>query len=142
MLAFGKRLGEVCRGGEVIELVGDIGAGKTTLTKGIAAGMGVEDEVQSPTFTLSRTYQTLRGGTLAHYDFYRLADPGILSAELHEAAHARDTTVVIEWADTVQHVLPDDRLKVAITTGDTEDSRRVVLRAGGPRSRQVVEALR
>jgi len=141
MLAFGHRLGALCHGGEVIELIGDIGAGKTTLTKGIASGLGVEDDVQSPTFTLSRTYHTSGGGILAHYDFYRLSDPGILGLELADATHTADTTVVIEWADTVQHVLPEDRVTLEIAAS-SEESRRVVLHAGGPKSRKLVEALR
>ncbi|MEO5949349.1 MAG: tRNA (adenosine(37)-N6)-threonylcarbamoyltransferase complex ATPase subunit type 1 TsaE [Candidatus Saccharimonas sp.] len=141
MLAFGRQLGELCHGGEVIELVGDIGAGKTTLTKGIAAGMGVDDEVQSPTFTLSRTYHTKKGGILAHYDFYRLNDPGILGMELADASHADDTTVVIEWADTVQHVLPEDRIILKIAAF-SEEGRHVTLIAQGPKGILLVEALK
>lgn len=138
MQQFGRQIGAACRGGEVIELIGDIGAGKTTLTKGIAAGMGVVDEVQSPTFTLSRTYDTSRGGILAHYDFYRLNDPGILSAELADASLSPITTVVIEWADVVSHVLPKDRLSVTIVAS-SEDARRVRLVSGGPKSKHLME---
>jgi len=141
MMQFGRRIGAACHGGEVIELIGDVGAGKTTLTKGIADGLGVEDEVQSPTFTLLRTYHTREGGVLAHYDFYRLTDPGILSAELADATLAGDTTVVVEWADTVHHVLPQDRLRLSILA-TSEDGRHVSLHAGGPRSTKTLEALR
>jgi len=140
MQEFGRQIGAACSGGEVIELIGDIGAGKTTLAKGIAAGMGVLDEVQSPTFTLSRTYETSRGGVLAHYDFYRLNDPGILSAELADAARSPETTVVIEWADVVSHVLPKDRVSVAIVAS-AEESRRVKLTSGGPKSKTLMEML-
>jgi tRNA threonylcarbamoyladenosine biosynthesis protein TsaE len=141
MLAFGRHLGAVCHGGEVIELIGDIGAGKTTLTKGIAVGMGVDDEVQSPTFTLSRTYRTTSGNILVHYDFYRLSDPGILGAELAEAVHATDTTVVIEWGDTVQHVLPEDRLRLNIVAS-SDEGRIVTASAGGIRSQKLLENVR
>ena len=141
MQQFGRRIGTACSGGEVIELIGDIGAGKTTLTKGIAAGMGVVDDVQSPTFTLSRTYETPKGGVLAHYDFYRLNDPGILSAELADATRSPSTTVVIEWADVVSHVLPEDRLSVMLVAS-AEESRQVRLVAGGTRSRLLMETLR
>ena len=141
MLQFGQRLGKECKGGEVIELIGDIGAGKTTLTKGIATGLGVTDEVQSPTFTLSRTYHTSKDAVLMHYDFYRLADPGILRMELEEATTASDTIVVIEWADTVQDVIPHDRLTVTITASGEE--RRVLhLDAGGAKSTALMEKLR
>lgn len=141
MMQFGHRLGAACHGGEVIELIGDVGAGKTTLTKGIAAGLGVDDEVQSPTFTLLRTYHTKERGILAHYDFYRLTDPGILSAELADATRMADTTIVVEWADTVHHVLPHDRLRLTITV-TSEEGRHIDMTAGGPRSTKTLEALR
>ena len=140
MQQFGRQVGAACSGGEVIELIGDIGAGKTTLTKGVAAGMGVVDEVQSPTFTLSRTYETPKGSVLAHYDFYRLNDPGILSAELADASRSPFTTVVIEWADVVSHVLPKDRLSITITA-TAEEGRQVRLVAGGPKSVGLMEML-
>src|ERR1044072_91110 len=85
MISLGTRLGEVLRGGECIELVGDVGTGKTTLTKGIAKGLGVDDEVQSPSFTISRTYPARDELELHHYDFYRLSDPGIMRYELAES---------------------------------------------------------
>jgi tRNA threonylcarbamoyladenosine biosynthesis protein TsaE len=82
MKLFGEKIGSFLRGGETIELVGDVGAGKTTLTKGIALGMGVDEDVQSPSFTISRLYTTPGGISLAHYDFYRLSDAGIMGDEL------------------------------------------------------------
>ena len=82
LIELGVTLGSLLRGGETIELVGDIGAGKTTLTKGLARGMGIAEEVQSPTFTLSRVYDAPNGRRLAHYDFYRLNNAGIMQAEL------------------------------------------------------------
>ena len=115
MRAFGEQLGAQLRGGEVIELIGDVGAGKTTLTKGIVRGMGSDETVQSPTFTLSRVYEAdkLR---LVHYDFYRLNDPGILRDELAETINDAGTVTVIEWAGIVEGVLPDDHIKIAITS--------------------------
>ena len=69
MRELGAAIGRAVSGGEVLELVGDIGAGKTTLTKGIARAMGIDEPVQSPTFTISRVYDSPRGLSLAHYDF-------------------------------------------------------------------------
>lgn len=141
MKAFGARLGALLRGGEVLELVGDVGAGKTTLTKGIAEGMGVDEDVQSPSFTISRVYEDLPSGLrMAHYDFYRLHDAGIMADELHEAAHDAQTVTVIEWADIVAGVLPADRLTVSVAS-PTETSRAVTLTPHGARARQLVEAL-
>lgn len=137
---FGNTVGALLRGGEVIELVGDVGAGKTTLTKALAVGMGIVEDVQSPTFTLSRTYGTPSGLTLVHYDFYRLQEPGILTAELEESLSRQDCVVVIEWADIVQGVLPEDRLTITITATD-EQARRLSVHAGGEKSIALRERL-
>lgn len=126
MHELGVRIGGKLGGGEVIELVGDVGAGKTTLTKGIAQGLGVTEDVQSPSFTISRVYEAPRGLTLAHYDFYRLHDAGIMAHELADAAGDPHTVAIIEWADVVQGVLPDDRISIHITS-PSETSRHVVV---------------
>lgn len=141
MKAFGARLGALLEGGEVLELVGDVGAGKTTLTKGIAEGMDVTEDVQSPSFTISRVYDELPSGLrLAHYDFYRLHDAGIMADELHEAAHDERTVTIIEWADIVAGVLPGDRLTVTIVS-PTESSRDMTVTAQGPRSQRLLGRL-
>ncbi len=115
MRQLGKSLACQLKGGAVVELVGDVGAGKTTLTKGIAKGLGIEEEVQSPSFTLSRLYETPQGLQLAHYDFYRLHDPGILADELADTMGRSDTIVIIEWADIVASVLPGMHIRVTIS---------------------------
>lgn len=138
--AFGAKLGAALRGGEVIELVGDVGAGKTTLTKAIAVGMGVADDVGSPSYTLSQVYDAGRGLRLAHYDFYRLDDPGILASELGEVLSDERTVTVIEWGDIVSGVLPPDHVRISLTPlGETE--RQLVLAAGGTKSEQVLGRL-
>lgn len=114
MLALGTKLGEAFKGGEVVELVGDVGAGKTTLTKGIAKGLQIDEDVQSPTFTLSREYEGRDGLKLHHYDFYRLNDPGVVAHSLEESATDDHTVTVVEWAETVAHVLPKERLVVRL----------------------------
>ena len=142
MKAFGAQLGALLRGGEVIELVGDVGAGKTTLTKGIADGLRIDEGIQSPSFTISRVYAAPSGVQLAHYDFYRLHDAGIMADELHETIHDPRTTTIIEWAEIISGVLPDDRLTISIT-GDASDehARHVALKAGGEKSRVLMEKL-
>lgn len=116
MKLFGKTLGTLLKGGEVIELVGDVGAGKTTLTKGIAEGLGVDEDVQSPSFTISRVYKAARGLCFNHYDFYRLRDAGIMANDLHEAMGDAQAVTVIEWAAIVEGVLPTGRLTIEITS--------------------------
>ncbi|HMQ96015.1 MAG TPA: tRNA (adenosine(37)-N6)-threonylcarbamoyltransferase complex ATPase subunit type 1 TsaE [Candidatus Saccharibacteria bacterium] len=140
MRGFGQAIGRVLHGGEVIELVGDIGAGKTTLTKGIAMGLGVTEPVQSPTFTISRIYQTPNHVQLAHYDFYRLQDAGILSEEIAEMMQDERTVTVIEWAGAVDAVLPEDRLKIVITS-TSETARQLDIVAGGSVSNRLKEEL-
>ena len=138
MKQLGAQIGASVRGGETIMLIGDIGAGKTTFTKGLALAMGISEDVQSPTFTISRVYDTSDSRVLAHYDFYRLSDPGIMRAELTEAAHDSNTVTVIEWGDVVADALSKDVLSVKITlTG--EDSRSVELTATGAAQRIIEE---
>lgn len=121
-VALGESLGRHLRGGEVIDLVSDLGGGKTTLTRGLAHGAGSSNHVASPTFTMSKTYDS---GALRihHFDFYRLEEAGIMANELAEIIGQDSDIVIIEWSDIVQHVLPDVRLTIRITqTG--EDTRQ------------------
>jgi tRNA threonylcarbamoyladenosine biosynthesis protein TsaE len=114
------QLGSQLRGSEVIELISDVGGGKTTFVRGLAKGMGSTDTVASPTFTISREYRA-GARTLYHFDFYRLNDPGIVANELAEAVSDPTGVVVIEWANIVENVLPADKLTIAIkSTSETE----------------------
>jgi tRNA threonylcarbamoyladenosine biosynthesis protein TsaE len=142
MKTFGATLGALLKGGEVIELVGDVGAGKTTLTKGIASGMEIDEDIQSPSFTISRVYDTPKGLHLSHYDFYRLQDAGIMANELHETVNDPATVTIIEWAEIIAGVLPEDRLTVTIkNSADNEHARTIELIAGGAKSGQLLKEL-
>lgn len=142
MKELGARLGAFLRGGEVIELVGDVGAGKTTLTKGVAAGLQIDEDVQSPSFTISRVYDAANDLRLVHYDFYRLHDAGIMADELRETIHDPKTVTIIEWAEIINGVLPVDRLTVTITpVAADEHARTVEIIAGGDSSRAVLEKM-
>lgn len=115
-----ERIARKLRGGEVIELASDLGGGKTTFTRGLAAGLGSTDAVASPTFTLSREYG---GGHLRiyHFDFYRLSEAGIMNDELAELVGDPEGVVVVEWAELVHDVLPEARLRVQFAaTGEAE----------------------
>lgn len=106
-------IGHNLRGGEVIKLVSDIGGGKTTLVKGVAKGAGSNDHVSSPSFTIRNDYQA-RNITIAHFDFYRLSEPGIVKDMLREELVNPTTVVIIEWASLVSDVLPVDHITIAI----------------------------
>ena len=101
-----------------IELVGDVGAGKTTFTKGLARGLEIAEEITSPTFTISKVYENSRGQKLVHYDFYRLENPGIMVEDLFENLQDPQTVTVIEWADTVNEILPANHLRLEILIND------------------------
>lgn len=117
--AIGKRM----RGGEVVELVSDLGGGKTTFTRGLVQGIGSKDRVASPTFTISREYA---GGRFRvyHFDFYRLQDAGVMADELREIITDPEAVTVVEWGEVVHHVLPTERLHIRITATN-EHSRRL-----------------
>ena len=103
----------------MIELIGDLGSGKTAFVRGLVRGMGSDDQVRSPSFTLSNQY---RAGklTLHHFDFYRLKEPGIMARELAEILEDPHAIVVVEWGGIAEAILPQDRLTVRIRpTGDT-----------------------
>lgn len=122
--ALAEKIGSLLKGGEVYQLVGDVGAGKTTFVKGLAKGLKVDDEVQSPSFTISRQYEGRDNLQLVHYDFYRLTDPGIMANEVEEMVHDATTITVIEWADIVEGVLPENHLTLTFTA-PTETSRHI-----------------
>lgn len=118
-------VGQKLRGREVIELVSDLGGGKTTFVRGLANGMGSRDAVRSPSFTLSNEYRA-KNQTLYHFDFYRLSEPGIMRDELAEALDNPAAIVAVEWAGIVEDILPEKRLKIAIqATG--EESRELTI---------------
>lgn len=124
----GQKIGALLKGGETIELIGDVGAGKTTFTKGLAVGLGIDEDVQSPSFTISRVYDARDGLMLAHYDFYRLNDAGIMADELMETSQDKTAVTVIEWADIVEGVLPKDRIAITFAA-PSEDERTLTISA-------------
>ena len=115
----GEKIGQRLRGGETIELVSDLGGGKTTFVRGLAKGLGSADKVASPSFTIKREYYA-EDLSLHHFDFHRLHEPGEILHDLAEVINQPCNVVVVEWADIVQGVLPTKRLTVTIkTTGET-----------------------
>ncbi len=123
--ALAAQIGVRLRGGETIELVSDIGGGKTTFTRGLVRGAGSQDHVSSPTFTISNVYRAPKF-SIGHFDFYRLGEAGIIEHSLHEAIDTKEDVTIVEWSDVVKHVLPKERLTIHIkSTG--EESRELEL---------------
>lgn len=100
-----------------MELISDLGGGKTTFVRGLARGFSSNDKVASPSFTISKVYKS-RDKELHHFDFYRLHEAGIAARELAELIGEPNIVVVVEWGDVVQGVLPVERLKIRIKTVD------------------------
>lgn len=140
-LSLGKTIGSMLRGGEIIELVGDVGSGKTTFARGIALGLGIDEYVQSPSFTISRQYDGRNGIELVHYDFYRLKDAGIMADDLKETTGNKKTVVIVEWSEAVKEVLPRDKLRIIITPMANE-SRKLSLVSEGEISDKLVERIK
>ncbi len=122
-LAF--KIGRVLKGGEVIELLSDLGGGKTTFVKGLAKGMGIDSVVQSPTFALSQIYKATNGRELHHFDFYRLTEPGIMAAEFAESLDQSNAVTVVEWGEMVHNILPKDRITVSLSVPGDDEIRKI-----------------
>lgn len=145
-VALGERLGKDLRAGDVLVLTGDLGAGKTQLTKGIAAGMGVVDDVTSPTFNILMVYEGEQM-PLYHFDLYRLDDPDQLEDIGFYDALEGDGPCVIEWGEQFSDEIGPERLDVFLTRLDDqagvgeEPSREVRLVAHGVRAEELVAGL-
>lgn len=134
-----KRLAEALGGlvgpGDVLLLAGDLGAGKTTLTQGLARGLGVAEQVTSPTFTLARTYvcHNRAGLRLHHLDMYRIDNlEEALDMGLADEFVEEDAVTVVEWGDVVTPVIPSSFLEIRITYGEPDEVRRLALQLVGP----------
>ncbi|MGW1404778.1 tRNA (adenosine(37)-N6)-threonylcarbamoyltransferase complex ATPase subunit type 1 TsaE [Streptomyces sp. NPDC002403] len=133
MQALGRRIAAILRPGDLVMLTGELGAGKTTLTRGLGEGLGVRGAVTSPTFVIARVHPSLTGGpALVHVDAYRLGGGLDEMEDLDLDVSLPESVVVVEWGDGKVEELSDDRLQVVIdrAVGDTDDERRVVTLVG------------
>ena len=108
----GRALGSILKSGDVVCLSGDLGTGKTAFTNGIACALGIDDYITSPTFTIVNEYKTEL--PLYHFDVYRIADPDEMYDIGFEEYLYGDGVVVIEWAELIKDILPDDIIWVKI----------------------------
>jgi tRNA threonylcarbamoyladenosine biosynthesis protein TsaE len=128
--SLGARIGSLLRAGDVVSLSGDLGAGKTVFAKGLAAALGVHDDVVSPTFTLVREYSGV-SVPFVHIDVYRLDR----FQELHDLGFdelvSGSTVTVVEWGDRISALLPVERLDVMLQFGESDDDRVVSITPAG-----------
>ena len=109
----GKKIGEEARPGEVYTLIGDLGVGKTVFTQGLAAGLGITEPVNSPTFTILQSYEEGRL-PFYHFDVYRIGDISEMDEIGYEDCFYGDGVSLIEWADLIREILPDHYTQITI----------------------------
>ncbi len=136
-IALGERLGRRLEAGALVLLRGELGAGKTTLARGLARGAGYKGRVSSPTFALAHVYRGTRL-TVHHLDLYRVAKGADSELGLDELLADPRAAVVVEWPDAAGGAWPKDRLEVSLS--HVPGGRRVVTKATGPRARKVLES--
>lgn len=133
MRDLGRLIAGVLAPGDLVMLTGELGAGKTTLTRGLGEGLGVRGAVTSPTFVIARVHPSLGDGpALVHVDAYRLGGGLDEMEDLDLDVSLPESVVVVEWGDGKVEELSDDRLQVLIhrAVGDTDDERRTVTLVG------------
>jgi len=127
-IQLGQNLARRLKRGDFVALIGDLGSGKTVLTKGIAKGLGVKNAryVNSPTFVIIKEYKGKL--PLYHFDLYRLDHPGILDSENFEEYFYGGGVTVVEWADKIKELLPKKRWEVRMSVV-AQDKRKVEIKA-------------
>lgn len=138
-IEFGKKLATHLTEGACICLDGDLGAGKTHLTKGIAMGLGITEDITSPTFTIVQEYES--NLNLYHFDMYRLADIDELYAIGFEDYLRSNQIMIIEWSQNVKDALPNDRIEIFIEYTDIPNQRKFNLEAFGNKSQKILKKL-
>ena len=110
----GKKLGEEAKPGSVFTLIGDLGVGKTVFTQGLAAGLGIDEPVTSPTFTIMQIYDEGRL-PLYHFDVYRIGDVSEMDEIGYEDYFYGDGVTLIEWADLIKEIIPREHVRITIS---------------------------
>lgn len=128
----GFQIGEKARPGDVYTLVGDLGVGKTVFTKGLAKGLGIEEPVSSPTFTIVQIYEEGRM-PLYHFDVYRIGDVEEMDEIGYEDCIYGEGVSLIEWADLIEEILPEHYVEIKIEkdSGRGFDFRRITVEEKG-----------
>lgn len=137
----GDLIGRRLKGGEVIELVSDLGGGKTTLVRGLARGAGSSTAVASPTFTLQKIYKA-QDLEIHHFDFYRLDKAGVIAGMLEESLGDPKVVTVIEWSQLISGVLPPARLIIELEPVATSSDGRLISIKYRPSEQKLVEQLK
>lgn len=124
-IAFAEKVGSLLKGGDIIAYKGGMGAGKTTFTRGLCKGLGLPDEVTSPTFALVNEYRG-EGITLYHFDMYRISGEGDLETTGFYDYISSESVIAVEWSENIEECLPKDIITIEIETTD-ENERKITV---------------
>ena len=126
--ALGRQIGQQAKAGDVYTLVGDLGVGKTVLTQGVAAGLGIEESVNSPTFTIMQIYDEGRL-PFYHFDVYRIGDVEEMDEIGYEDCFYGEGVCMIEWANLIEEILPPGYKQITIEKNPDKgyDYRRITI---------------
>lgn len=136
---FGIKLGKILKGGDILCLNGDLGAGKTTLTKSIGLGLGVDDYITSPTFALINEYSGRN--PVYHFDVYRLENVEELYDLGFDEYFYSNGVSIIEWADKIEKLLPKERIVLDIEKGINLEDRKIKVSGYGNRYMEIIKEL-
>lgn len=123
--ALGERLGSVLHGGRVIAFFGGMGMGKTAFVTGVAKGMGLSDDVSSPTFSIVNVYG--KNAELCHFDMYRVESWEDLDSTGFFEYMENGSVLCVEWSENIENALPADAVRVEIARGDSADTRIILI---------------
>ncbi len=130
--ALGRQIGQQAEAGEIYTLIGDLGVGKTVLTQGVAAGLDIEEPVNSPTFTIVQIYEEGRL-PFYHFDVYRIGDVEEMEEVGYEDCFYGEGVCLIEWADLIEEILPREHRRITIEKDLSKgfDYRRITIEDRG-----------
>ena len=137
-IELGKKIGRSLKPGDIVCIDGDLGSGKTHLTKGIALGLGIDEHITSPTFNIVNEYEGRI--KLYHFDVYRVNDPDEIAAIGFDEYIFSDAASVIEWSDYIKELIPDEHIQINISN-DSETRRSINIQFFGKRYDNIKEAL-
>jgi len=137
-IELGKKIGRGLKPGDIVCIDGDLGSGKTHLTKGIALGLDIDEHITSPTFNIVNEYEGRI--KLYHFDVYRVNDPDEIAAIGFDEYIFSDAASVIEWSDYIKELIPDDHIQINIAN-ESETRRNINIQFFGKRYDNIKEAL-
>jgi len=130
-ISFAERIGRLLKAGDFIAYHGDLGAGKTTFTRGLAVGMGLPDEVSSPTFAIVNEYHGRGKTTLYHFDMYRIGNSEELETTGFYDYPLDESVFAVEWAENIEDAFPENVIKIKISRIDDDVRKITIITAEG-----------